>query len=109
MASSLQLIEQRGNHLREDENQSCQERGQRPVKPRHPQGALLQPAEHLRPEVALELGLADRSARLSKQLSNSFFVLFAHGSTPRRLSFFRNRRTARKTRDLTAPTEMPRA
>jgi len=34
-------------------------------------------------------------------------VLCVHGSIPRRFSFFRNRRTARNTRNFTALIEIP--
>src|SRR5437879_11604771 len=74
---------------------------------------LLDLAEHLRPEVAAELGVLCRRDRLLEEIFHLFVILFtAHfalTSTPTELSFLRNIRTARNTRTLTRATEMPAA
>src|SRR5207302_10887147 len=74
---------------------------------------LLDLAEHLRPEVAAELGVLCRWDRLLEEIFHLFVILFtAHfalTSTPTELSFLRNIRTARNTRTLTRATEMPAA
>src|SRR5438552_11297139 len=70
-------------------------------------------AEHLRPEVAAELGVLCRRGRLLEEIFHLFVILFtAHfalTSTPKELSFLRRIRTARNTRTLTRATEMPAA
>src|SRR5256884_7021865 len=74
---------------------------------------LLELAEHLRPEVAAELGVLCRRGRLLEEIFHLFVILFtAHfalTSTPKELSFLRRIRTARNTRTLTRATEMPAA
>src|SRR5437867_2679386 len=70
-------------------------------------------AEHLRPEVAAELGVLCRRGRLLEEIFHLFVILFtAHfalTSTPKELSFLRSMRTARNTRTLTSATDMPAA
>src|SRR5713101_1383093 len=110
MASSRsQVVEQDENRFRGKDKPDRQNGEQSPVKPGHLGGPPLQPAKHLRPQVAFQLSVRHRRNRPSEDLSNSFIVRFAHRSTPSPFSFLRNKRTARKTRDLTAPTEIPNA
>src|SRR5712692_10371189 len=105
--SQLQVVDQDRNRFRGKEKPNRQNRNQSPVKPGHSCGPLLQPAKHLRPQVTFQLSVRHRRNSPSEDLSNFVVILFAHGSTPSPFSFLRNKRTARKTRDLTAPTEIP--
>src|SRR5713226_54123 len=107
--SRLQVIEQRRNHPREDEKQGRQQGHQGPIEPGHANGPLVEPAKHRRPQIPLQLAILHRRQGPFQGLTGFFVVSFAHGSTPNRCSFLRSRRTARKTRDFTAPTEIPSA
>src|SRR5208282_5740097 len=76
---------------------------------------LLEFAEHLRPEVAAEIGvLCWRDGLLEELFELVVFVEFlvahfAWTSTPRKLSFFRSIRTARKSLTFTSDSGMPTA
>src|SRR5712692_4038805 len=108
MASSQsQVVEQDRNRFRGKQKPDRQNGEQSPVKPGHLGGLLRQPAKHLRPQVTSQLPVRHRRNSTSEDVSNFSVILFAHGSTPSLFSFLRNNRTARKTRDLTAPTEIP--
>src|SRR5213078_1683709 len=76
-------------------------------------GGFLQLAEHLRPEVAAEFGVARGRDYLLEEIFHLFVVPFATHfaltSMPRQLSFLRSNRTARNTRTLTSATDMPAA
>src|SRR5437764_7497903 len=91
-AASSQVVQQRQGPLGE-----CGDRGdhggdERPVEERDADRPLVEPPPHVRPEVAFELDVGPK-------LLQSVFI---HSS------FFLRMRTARKTRDLTPLTEMPR-
>src|SRR5258708_2434847 len=108
MASShSQVVEQDRNGFRGKGKPNRQKSHQCPVKPRHSGGLLIQALKHLRPQVASQLSVRHWRNSLSEELANFFGVRLAHGSTPTPFSFLRNKRMARKTRDLTAPAEIP--
>src|SRR5713226_3710656 len=103
VSPNSQVVEQDRNRFRGKEKPDRQNGEQSPVKPGHLRGPLLEPAKHLRPQVTSQLPVRHRRNSTSEDVSNFFVILFAHGSTPSLFSFFRNNRTARKPRDLTAP------
>src|SRR5713226_1622565 len=110
MASSQsQVVEQDRNSFWGKEKPDRRNGEQSPVKPGHLGGPQLEFFQHLRPQVTSRLSVRPRRNSLSEELSNFLVVRFAHGSTPSPFSFLRNKRTARKTRDLTAPTEIANA
>src|SRR6266705_3373706 len=111
-----QVIQQRRDRTGKENKDRAQNRSERPIEPGDPDhrgGLLLEPAEHLRPEVAAEFGVLCGRDRLPEELFHLFVIFFlAHfalTSTPRELSFLRSIRTARKTRTLTSATDMPAA
>src|SRR5207247_5407519 len=100
----------------EKEKDGTQNRSERPIEPGNMElrgGGFLQLAEHLRPEVAAEFGVARGRDCLLEELFHLFVVPFATHfaltSMPRQLSFLRSNRTARNTRTLTSATDMPAA
>src|SRR5689334_14301870 len=114
-----QLIKQSRNRIREKQKHSGDGGGKRPIKPRNASRLrlLVEPAEHLGPEVALQLGVLQGREFALEDLPELLFVFvivhfvghFAAASKPRELSFLRSMRTARKTRTLTSEAEMPAA
>src|SRR5687767_11337338 len=106
--SSSQVVKQCRDHFREEKEQHRQECDQCPVKPGCSNGLLLiQLPEHSWPQVLLQSCICNRRDSASQEFSKFFIIPFVHGSTPIRFSLIRSSRTARKTRDLTAPTEIP--
>src|SRR5271169_5036309 len=112
MMSSLQVIKKHRNCSREKYEQRGHCREQRPVKPRNLGGPRLEALQHRRPKVAPQFRIrmtCDRLHRLLQNQLDAVLVLLLHGSTPCRFNAFLRRGRARKTRTLTAPTEMPSA
>src|SRR5713101_7195179 len=103
------VIEQRLEERREKPQRNSQSCEQDPIEPRDMNCRLIQLSHHFRPEVALQLGVFQRPQRVPEPLPHLFQIFFVHGLTPMRWSFFRNSRTPRNSRSLTAPSEIPRA
>src|SRR5229473_1323323 len=111
-----QVIQQRRDRTREENEDRAQNRRERPIEQRdtgHSDGLLLELAEHLRPEVAAEFGIPCGRNRLLEESFQLFVICFvvhlALTSTLKELSFLRSIRTARKTRTLTSAAGMPAA
>src|SRR4029077_17437847 len=111
-----QVIQQRGDRTGKENEDSSQNRSKRPIEPgniEHRGWLLFELAQHLRPEIALEFNSLRRSDSLLEKLFDFFVVFFvvhlAPASTLIELSCLRKMRTARYTRILTRPAEIPTA
>src|SRR5256885_1628065 len=111
-----QVIQQREHRTGKENEDHTQNRSKHPIEPGdtdHRGWLLLEPAEHLRPEVAPEFSVLCGHDRLPEEPFHLFVIFFvAHftlASTPKELSFLRSIRTARNTRTLTSAVDMPAA
>src|SRR5262249_41694175 len=65
--------------------------------------------QEVRPKIAAKFGALQRRCGGSQFLGELLEFLVIHSVTPACSSFFRRIRTARNIRNLTAPTEIPKA
>src|SRR5208337_36889 len=94
---SLQVVQQRGNDSRKKEKRGSKGREQGPIPPGHAHSALIEPLEHRRPQVALELNVMSRGQGILQQFLEIVNFRFLHGWTPACDSVFLKMRTPRKT------------
>src|SRR5215469_5770647 len=126
--ASSQVVCEHQNQLRKDEHDADAQCDQDPVVPGHGPGARIEFAQHSWPEIATELRV-HRGKRLFQGFTNLVVVEFGHLACPHVFSAFifltlmfwqsglhlnrckrlRRMRTERKTRSLTAPTDVPKA
>src|SRR5207247_1243496 len=91
---------QKKNHRGEDGSD------ENPVERGDAKRPLIEAPAHVQPEISFQFGVTSARDRRAQQFFHSIVV---HGSIPILCSFFRRIRTARKTRDFTPLTEIPRA
>src|ERR1019366_5891404 len=107
--ASLEVIEKHGNRRRNENGEGYEAAGQRPIEPYPTAGLrafIVEPAEKRGPQIPGWFWVCHARQRLLEQLLHAVFIVCIHGVIPCCSKSFLSKR---KTRTLTAATEMPSA
>src|SRR5208282_3087585 len=108
-SAGSQVVKKDRDRRRKRQSEDCEPAGECPVEPRHCGGPCSEALPHRRPLIVPGFCIANWREGLLEELLNPFFVVSVHGVIPCCCKSFRSNRSARKTRTLTAVTEMPSA